>query len=117
MTSAPRSERIMPPRGPAWYRANSSTLIPSRAPPMTNPPKTCVPVELTPAPASCQTIEERRRRASMAYEYIVTEHFDGVAVITLNRPDKLNALSFPLVRELDEALTAYEADGGIIGVV
>src|SRR5882672_1301429 len=32
MTSAPRSERIMPPRGPAWYRANSNTLMPSRDP-------------------------------------------------------------------------------------
>ena len=41
----------------------------------------------------------------MAYEFILTERVDGAAVITLNRPDKLNALSYPLVRELDEALS------------
>src|SRR5438552_14375619 len=53
----------------------------------------------------------------MAYEFILTERFDGVAVITLNRPDKLNALSFPLVRELDEALTQYEGDEEIKAVI
>jgi hypothetical protein len=35
----------------------------------------------------------------------------------LNRPDKLNALSFPLVRELDEALTEYEKDDDIKAVI
>jgi enoyl-CoA hydratase/carnithine racemase len=53
----------------------------------------------------------------VAYEFILTERFDDVAVITLNRPDKLNALSFPLVRELDEALTQYEADDGVKAVI
>ena len=53
----------------------------------------------------------------MAYEFIITERFDAVAVITLNRPDKLNALSFPLVRGLDEALTGYEADDDIKAVI
>src|SRR5262247_4160832 len=53
----------------------------------------------------------------MAYEFILAEHFDGVAVITLNRPDKLNALSFPLVRELDDALTRYEANDEIKAVI
>jgi enoyl-CoA hydratase/carnithine racemase len=53
----------------------------------------------------------------MAYEFILTEGYDGVAVITLNRPDKLNALSFPLVRELDNALTQYEADPDIKAVI
>ena len=33
---------------------------------------------------------------------------DGKATITLNRPEKLNALSGPLLRELNEAL--WEAD-------
>jgi len=53
----------------------------------------------------------------MAYEFILTERFDGAAVITLNRPDKLNALSYPLVRELDEALSQYEADDEIKAVI
>ena len=50
----------------------------------------------------------------MAYEYILTERFDGVAVITLNRPDKLNALSFPLVRELDETKGEALKAGGFL---
>ena len=49
----------------------------------------------------------------MAYEYIIGERLDGVALITLNRPDKLNALSFPLMEEVDRALTGYEQDDDI----
>ena len=53
----------------------------------------------------------------MAYEFILSERLDGVALITLNRPDKLNALSFGLMQELDEALTGYEADDAIGAVI
>lgn len=53
----------------------------------------------------------------MAYEFILTERSDAVAVITLNRPDKLNALSYPLVRELDDALTEYEQDDEVKAVI
>jgi 2-(1,2-epoxy-1,2-dihydrophenyl)acetyl-CoA isomerase len=53
----------------------------------------------------------------MAYEYIISERLDGVGLITLNRPDKLNALSFPLMQELDDALTGYEADDDTKAVV
>jgi enoyl-CoA hydratase/carnithine racemase len=53
----------------------------------------------------------------VAYEFILTERFDAAAVITLNRPDKLNALSYPLMRDLDEALTQYEADDDIKAVI
>ncbi len=53
----------------------------------------------------------------MAYEFILTECRDGVAVITLDRPEKLNALSFGLVRELDEALSGYEADDAVKAVI
>jgi 2-(1,2-epoxy-1,2-dihydrophenyl)acetyl-CoA isomerase len=53
----------------------------------------------------------------MAYEYILSERLDEVAVITLNRPEKLNALSFPLMQEVDDALTGYEADDGVAAVI
>ncbi len=53
----------------------------------------------------------------MAHEFILTERCDGVAVITLNRPEKLNALSFGLARELDEALTEYETDETVKAVI
>ena len=53
----------------------------------------------------------------MAYEFILTERLDGAALITLNRPDKLNALSFPLMSELDQALTEYESDDGVKAVI
>jgi enoyl-CoA hydratase/carnithine racemase len=53
----------------------------------------------------------------MAHRFILAECRDGVAVIRLNRPEKLNALSFDLVRELDEALTAYETDDAVKAVI
>jgi 2-(1,2-epoxy-1,2-dihydrophenyl)acetyl-CoA isomerase len=53
----------------------------------------------------------------MAYQFILAERVGNLAVITLNRPDKLNALSFGLARELDEALTGYETDAAVKAVV
>src|SRR5215472_15265963 len=53
----------------------------------------------------------------MEYRYILSECRDAVALITLNRPDKLNALSYDLMREVDEALTGYEEDDAIKAVV
>src|ERR1700704_5969454 len=57
------------------------------------------------------------REPTMAYEYIITERLDGCAIITLNRPEKLNALSFPLMSEVEDALCEYEADEAIKAVV
>ena len=53
----------------------------------------------------------------MAHEFILTERQGEVALITLNRPEKLNALSFGLARELDEALTQYEQDEAVKAVI
>lgn len=53
----------------------------------------------------------------MSYRYILTERLDGVNLITLNRPEKLNALNFGLARELDEELTRIENDAAVKVVV
>ncbi len=54
----------------------------------------------------------------MAYENILVEKVGGgVRVITLNRPDVLNALSSDLNREMDEALDSFENDPDIKAIV
>ena len=42
---------------------------------------------------------------------------DGVAIVTLNRPDKLNALSRELLSELPKAMRAARNDSGVKGIV
>jgi len=44
----------------------------------------------------------------MTYEVIQLAQGDGIATVTLNRPDKRNAISFQLVEELMAALDAIE---------
>ncbi|MGL4309471.1 MAG: enoyl-CoA hydratase [Paracoccaceae bacterium] len=46
----------------------------------------------------------------MAYNTIIVEIADNVALIRLNRPDALNALNAELMRELSTALTALDHD-------
>src|ERR1700727_1232278 len=45
----------------------------------------------------------------MNYKTILISYDSGVATITLNRPDKRNAVSFELVRELMKAMDEIEA--------
>jgi enoyl-CoA hydratase len=49
----------------------------------------------------------------MSYEYILAENEDGVAIITLNRPEKLNAMNRKLGIELHDAVKKAEADDSI----
>ncbi|HTY67462.1 MAG TPA: enoyl-CoA hydratase [Alphaproteobacteria bacterium] len=53
----------------------------------------------------------------MAYENILVETRGRVGIIRLNRPKALNALCDALVRELGQALDAFEADANIGAVV
>jgi enoyl-CoA hydratase len=54
----------------------------------------------------------------MAYNTILADNEgDGVGVITLNRPEALNALCYELIGELNSALDAFEADDSINCIV
>ncbi len=46
----------------------------------------------------------------MAYQNIKVETRDKVGVITLNRPESLNALNSAIIEELNRSLVAYDAD-------
>src|SRR5579864_6591036 len=68
-------------------------------------------------PAMSLYAAEREESRTMAHEFILSERLDGVGLITLNRPEKLNALSFPLMQEVEDALCGYEADDDIKAVI
>ena len=53
----------------------------------------------------------------MSYGNILTERVDKIALITLNRPEKLNALNYELACELDEELTKIETDDEVSVVI
>ena len=53
----------------------------------------------------------------MSYQNILAERVDKVAVITMNRPEKLNALSYELAVELDKELGKIENDDDIRAVI
>jgi len=49
----------------------------------------------------------------MAYEYILVEEESGVAILTMNRPDQLNAMNRQLSVELHDAVKRAEEDAAI----
>jgi len=49
----------------------------------------------------------------MTYETIFAEIEDGVGILTLNRPEKLNAMNRKLGSELHDALKRFEADDAV----
>jgi enoyl-CoA hydratase len=51
------------------------------------------------------------------YETLIVETRGAVGLIRLNRPEALNALNSTLVKELEQALNAFEADAAIGAVV
>ena len=53
----------------------------------------------------------------MPAETLIIETVGRVALVTLNRPDALNALNAQLARELTEALAAFDADAAIGAIV
>jgi enoyl-CoA hydratase len=53
----------------------------------------------------------------MSYQHILVDTQVGVGIITLNRPDALNALSNALMRDLVGALDSLESDAAIGAIV
>ena len=53
----------------------------------------------------------------MSYQNILAERVDKVAIITLNRPEKLNAMSYELACDLDAELGDIEKDDGVAVVI
>ena len=49
----------------------------------------------------------------MTYEHILVDVEDGVAILTLNRPESLNAMNRKLGQELHHAVKQADADDGI----
>ncbi len=53
----------------------------------------------------------------MSYEYILVEREGAVAIVTLNRPQQLNAFSYGLVQELTLALESLDQDAEIRAII
>jgi enoyl-CoA hydratase len=53
----------------------------------------------------------------MGYENLQLEHKDGVTVVTVNRPKKLNALNTQTIAELDAVFATLASDEGVRGVI
>src|SRR6266568_4727865 len=49
----------------------------------------------------------------MSYEHILVDIEDGVGIITLNRPEKLNAMNRRLVSEMHEAVQRFDEDDAV----
>lgn len=53
----------------------------------------------------------------MSYEYILTEVHNRAGLVIINRPQALNALNSTLMREMVEALSAFDADPAVGAMV
>src|SRR5687768_3440302 len=53
----------------------------------------------------------------MTYEFLKLDVADRVATITVNRPDKLNALNDATMLELGRAVESVRADAAVLGVI
>ena len=52
------------------------------------------------------------REVPMTYETILVDHHEAVTLVTLNRPQALNALNSQVLADLIAAFAAYDADPG-----
>ena len=55
--------------------------------------------------------------APRTYQFLTLERADAVCVLTITRPEKLNALNHALLTELDSAVDALQADRSLRVVI
>jgi len=55
--------------------------------------------------------------ANMPFTTLLYEVNDGIVRVTVNRPDKLNALNATVIAELDQAVTRITGDPAVLGVI
>ena len=53
----------------------------------------------------------------MTYTTIITDIADGIMTLTLNRPERLNAFTGIMLRELIDALDSADADDAVRGII
>ena len=53
----------------------------------------------------------------MAYQTLLTELTDNIFIITINRPDKLNALNKTVIEELSDAINEIYSNAEIKGAI
>jgi len=53
----------------------------------------------------------------MTYENLLLEHNSATAIITINRPDKLNALNIALIDELSQCFKRLESDTSVRSIL
>src|SRR6266446_6098689 len=75
----------------------------SRRPPRRRPP----------SPPRARTSGRWAFDRRMAFETLLYDAADGIATLTLNRPDRLNAVNATVIRELVAAFDRADADDGV----
>jgi len=58
-----------------------------------------------------------KRENKMNYEHIILEKKEGVATLTLNRPEKLNAINGKMIEELESAMAEIRKDKDVRALV
>ena len=53
----------------------------------------------------------------MKFETLIFDKEDGIRIITLNRPERLNAISMQLIRDLEKVLAEIDEDGEARAVI
>src|ERR1700722_5679435 len=68
-------------------------------------------------PSSCSRTCEVRAMAYNSYDTILFEKRDRVATVTLNRPERLNAVSEEMTDELLDVFTEIEQDAEVWTII